>query len=281
MRRFTFFLICAIISVTLSFQVSSQSIVTDGLLSYWTFDKKHVRNNDVKDVWGENDGTSSGNPKMVPGKVGDALEFDGLNDYVNLTNLGDFGSQLGSSTFEAWIKIYRKNHWKYLFNIHDGCMEWYLKIYGEQVRNEIQIGISFKKKHLNNGCQGIHGGLISPRISDGKWHHVVHTNQIVTINVEADKKKIKQRIFIDGKSLIGGAHDIRFPEALIPFRKPFYLGTFSSTNGFFHGAIDEVRIYNRPLTEDDVIQNYESRTVYSVEPAEKLPIMWGTLKSKQ
>ena len=280
MRRFTFFLICAIISVTLSFQVSSQSIVTDGLVSYWTFDKKHVRNNEVKDVWGENDGTSSGNPKMVPGKVGDALEFDGLNDYVNLTNLGDFGSQLGSSTFEAWIKIYRKKHWKYLFNIHDGCMEWYLKIYGEQVRNEIQIGISFKKKHLNNGCHGIHGGLISPRISDGKWHHVVYTNQIVTINVEDDRKKIKQRIFIDGKSLIGDAHDIGFPEALIPFRKPFYLGAFSSTNGFFHGAIDEVRIYNRPLTEDDVIQNYESRTVYSVEPAEKLPIMWGTLKSK-
>ena len=35
--------------------------------------------------------TIVGEPKIVAmGKVGDALEFDGTDDYVNLTNLGEF-----------------------------------------------------------------------------------------------------------------------------------------------------------------------------------------------
>ena len=56
------------------------------------------------DVWGNNNGTIVGAPKTVSGRVGEALEFDGTNDYVNLTNLGDFGGKVGSSTFEAWVK---------------------------------------------------------------------------------------------------------------------------------------------------------------------------------
>ena len=69
----------------------TQTIVTDGLVSYWTFDEQDIAGFTVKDVWGENDGKIVGNPQVVDGQVGEALEFDGANDYVNLTNLGDFG----------------------------------------------------------------------------------------------------------------------------------------------------------------------------------------------
>ena len=71
----------------------TQPIVTDGLVSYWTFDEKDIAGFTAKDVWGENDGRIVGNPKVVDGQVGEALEFDGANDYVNLTNLGDFGEK--------------------------------------------------------------------------------------------------------------------------------------------------------------------------------------------
>ena len=47
-------------------------VVTDGLVSYWTFDKTHIVNDTVKDVWGDNNGTIIGNPKVVPGQVGEA-----------------------------------------------------------------------------------------------------------------------------------------------------------------------------------------------------------------
>ena len=78
--------------------------MTDGLVSYWTFDRQDITGDTVKDVWGENDGKIVGAPKIVDGQVGEALEFDGSDDYVNLTNLGNFGEQVGASTFEAWVK---------------------------------------------------------------------------------------------------------------------------------------------------------------------------------
>ena len=77
-----------LITFTLLFSIFSlnaavASVVTDGLVSYWTFDKGSIVNKMVKDVWGDNNGKIIGNPKVVPGQVGEALEFDGAGDFVN------------------------------------------------------------------------------------------------------------------------------------------------------------------------------------------------------
>ena len=104
MKKLIYLLAFAVVISMLVLIPADGNVVTDGLVSYWTFDKQDISNNTVKDVWGENSGTIVGNPTVVSGQVGDALEFDGSDDYVNLTNLGDFGSQIGSSTFEAWVK---------------------------------------------------------------------------------------------------------------------------------------------------------------------------------
>ena len=69
----------------------------------------------------------------------------------------------------------------------------------------------------------------------------------------------------------------------IPFTAPVYLGAGNNrgnAEGFFNGIIDEVRIYNRPLTDAEILQNFESKTGLSVEPAQKLPTVWGALKTK-
>ena len=48
----------------------------------------------------------------------------------------------------------------------------------------------------------------------------------------------------------------------------------------FTGMIDEVRFYDRPLTPDEVIQNFESTEPYHLEPKGKLSTVWGALKTK-
>ena len=62
--------------------MAKSQVVTKGLVSYWTFDRTDINGDTVKDVFGENDGTMKGNPKVVEGKVSQALEFDG-DDYVD------------------------------------------------------------------------------------------------------------------------------------------------------------------------------------------------------
>ena len=80
----------------------AQQIVTDGLVSYWTFDDGDIEGDTVKDVWGDNDGTIVGNAQMVDGKIGKALEFDGVGSYVEVPDHESL--QLWEKhTLEAWI----------------------------------------------------------------------------------------------------------------------------------------------------------------------------------
>ena len=43
----------------------AEPVVTDGLVSYWTFDRPDIVGKTARDVWGENDGTIVGSPKVV------------------------------------------------------------------------------------------------------------------------------------------------------------------------------------------------------------------------
>ena len=70
--------------------------LTKGLVGYWTFDGK----NGTADASGnKNNGTATNGPRVTQGKIGQALQFDGVNDYVSVgTNLGN------AQTISYWIK---------------------------------------------------------------------------------------------------------------------------------------------------------------------------------
>lgn len=171
-----------------------------------------------------------------------------------------------------------------LFGVEDDCMQWNFSI-NTNIRDDIdhvRLRMAFKMKFEQNGCQGFTSLRGLPKISDGKWHHIVYTNNIYIEKFGAKRRILERHIYVDGKPLIGGKQVMRHSELLIPFEKPVYLGANNrkgSVTQFFQGAVDEVRIYNRALTEAEVIQNFASKIGYSVEPNNKLPITWATLKS--
>lgn len=302
MKKLMFLLTFTVVSITLTFVAQAKTIVTDGLVSYWTFDRDDMIDGVVKDVWGENNATISGNPTIVDGYLNEALEYDGIKDYVNLTSLGDFGSQFGSSTFEAWVKMEPKLKWSVLFKVADNqCMGWGIDFnrgldrrLAEKPLDEIEkwipkdlnlISFYFSRqlKFIPNGrvCGANTFGTddLSP---DGKWHHVVYTNRL-------RKTSRESRLYIDGVYCI---HDDDCAERsypsegniYLPFTAPVFLGA-ASLRGipihFFEGTIDEVRIYNRPLIPAEVVRNYKSSIGLSVEPTEKLSTVWGALKTRR
>ena len=177
MKNLCYFLAFTASVVLTGLNLAAGTVVTDGLVSYWTFDEKDIAEKTTKDVWGKNNGTIVGDPKLVDGKVGEALEFDGSDDYVNLTNLGDFGSKVGKSTFEAWVKTDFKNDWTSLFKVlDDGCnMAWAI-----DVNRSAKAGFPLAKDVVHfyvrqksaAGCNDIAVEIEFP-ISDGKWHHIV------------------------------------------------------------------------------------------------------------
>ena len=69
----------------------------------------------------------------------------------------------------------------------------------------------------------------------------------------------------------------------MPFSEPVYLGAGNNrgkAENFFKGIIDEVRIYDRALTEAEIMHNYQSTTGLAVEHKDKLPTVWGALKKR-
>ena len=312
------FLLTFTLMITMFSHNGNTAPVTDGLVSYWTFDQQDIIGDTAKDAWGKNDGTIVGNPKLVTGRVNAALEFDGFGDYVNLTNLGDFGNQLGSFTFEAWVKTsLKKERWTTLFKVRDAdcAMGWGIDLNGWREHPHPPLGdlllergiltdhfikfgpnfdenINFTKDVIRfyrtnkvvlkvgpPVCQHSTTGLRFP-ISDGEWHHLVWVNGVS--DVDEDGREHQERaIYIDGKWKLRG-NSSGSPVIRIPFMEPVYLGAGNNrgkAERFFNGIIDEVRIYNRPLTEDEVTQNFE--VGLSVEAVEKLPVVWGALKTAQ
>ena len=289
MKNGIYFMTFAIIIGVFSLKAIPASVVTDvvtdGLVSYWTFDKAYIVNDTVKDVWGDNNGTIIGNPKVVPGQVGEALKFDGAGDFVNLTTLGDFGRQIGTSSFEAWIKTRNKTDWMTLINTHgEECPNWGIELnaindgHAFLIREGIlQFVVSLKEEKENGACVTFGTGS-SFQIFDGNWHHIVYINEY-----NLDEGKGKESIYIDGVFYHLGNSLFGDNGAFLPFTDPVYLGARNfrrKSEGYFEGMIDEVRFYDRPLTTDEVIQNFESTQPYNIAPKGKLSTVWATLKTK-
>ena len=293
----------SVVIVGLCGVTDAENIVTDGLVSYWTFDRDDIIGNTVKDVWGENNATIVGTPKIVNGHLKEALKFDGIKDYVNLTTLGDFGAKLDFSTVEMWIQTDYKETWTTIFKTIDTCnnratMFWGIDInrrtvdaeerkndpFGPQIifaEDFIQLYLAsfFKNK---DGCSLVFLRGEFP-ISDGEWHHLVYTNKTVD---EKGAESRERALFIDGTLNRISKFNPTVPDAqykYAPFSEPVYLGAGNNrgrAENFFNGIIDEVRIYDRPLTEAEIMHNYQSTTGLAVDGTDKLPTVWGALKKK-
>ena len=74
----------------------AQATLTDGLVAHWKLD------GNANDSAGSNNGTIYG-ATPVTGQIDGALEFDGVNDYVNLGNPASLNFS-GAITISAWIK---------------------------------------------------------------------------------------------------------------------------------------------------------------------------------
>ena len=223
---------------------------------------------------------------------------------MNLTTLGDFGAKLDFFTVEVWIKTDYKETWTTIFKtIGRGCKGWANMIWGMDINRRMadledrkndpfgpQIILaedfillylaSFFKNKAACSFTALRGEF---PISDGEWHHLVYTNKTVKENGTELRKRA---LFIDG-TLNGIPKSIPIgPKArykYAPFSEPVYLGAgnnLGNAEGFFNGIIDEVRIYDRPLTEAEIKHNYQSTTGLAVDQTDKLPTVWGALKEK-
>ncbi|MDE0682356.1 MAG: LamG domain-containing protein [Candidatus Poribacteria bacterium] len=228
--------------------VDAQDFVTDGLVAVYTLNEADVDGKVVKDLLGENDAELVGKLKFVEGATdgtGDAMEFEGKADnYVKIPDMGDF-------EFVS-IECYALEG---QFGGIQGIVSTWLwaagKVHFKFEGNQIQV-------HKNDGVK------IRLAAETDTWYHIIYTS-----NTKDDELKL----YVDGELVDeGGAGGT--PENM----KERRIGS-EHDGRYLIGMIDNVRIYDRILEEDEVKQNFESKSdQLPVEPAGKLSTTWGYLK---
>lgn len=237
----------------LTVNAPAKTVVTDGLVSYWTFDHGTVRENEVEDVWGENHATIVGNPRKVNGYVKEGLELDGNGDYVSLPNVGNFGKQIGEYTFEVWFKTTNRERWSAIYRVLEQSCAGFGKGTGVLINASTERGqgfgapdkivsvpdrfISERSRIIEGGCSTSTSGGIRP-LSDGKWHQYVYTTQaasereIAEMNAHRpahfpahkfeDGSCLKNRTYLDAKSF-GDGISCSSPPDFLPYVEPIFL----------------------------------------------------------
>jgi len=234
--------------------LEAQEIVTNGLVSLWTLDRSDINGKTVKDISGNNDGVTEGNPKTVNGKIGEALSFDGKADYVDCGNDKSISDVSKTYTIEAWANFAVASNYPGLFQRGD-------KTEASQIEIYLQPNANLTTVHNRKSIYYVY------------WSPVP-LNKLTHIAIVWGNKEWK--VYYDGveQSETGGGGTAANPDT----GKTCYIG-LGYTDHPMNGIIDEVKIYNRALSEDEIQQNFKATSnTLSVEPVDKLTITWGTIK---
>ena len=260
-------LILALAILVLQMNPAESQVVRDGLVSYWTFDAADVKGNTVKDVIGGNDGTMVGAPKHVAGKFGQAFEFTGKPDAIDVGSPADGSLDFGDDkdfSMVAWIKVDKPPELdggqSTIVSKGDGGGN--ARILWKINTTKVSVTIS----HIGGGPTSHFLGVKD--VTDGKWHHVLFV---------ADRSD-PTRLYIDGKFDAEGENS---DEIDITTESRMYIGASvrigETTRRYFEGLIDEVGIYDRALTDDEIERNFNAKGL-AVNPEKKLAIAWGEIK---
>ena len=295
MKKLAYFLTFTVVIFLFSVEAPAGTIVTDGLVSYWTFDRHDINGKIAEDVWGENDAVIMGSPKIAVGYLRQALKLGGLGDYVILENLGNFSQQLGPYSFEVWLKTSYKGYWTAIYKVIEcdrGDSDRGCGILINATRGPIEQGdpiITTKDfilceqsvKHGENACGG-GSSAFRHLISDGKWHHIVYVRGSMFADTPGPRLG-ETALYIDGEQVRGWKGGGLNRNDIMPFTLPIYLGAVNhngKARGFFRGVMDEVRVYNRALSDKEILQNFRSKIGLAVQPTQKLSTVWAALKAR-
>ncbi len=254
------------IAITLIATNLRAEIVEDGLVSYWSFDANNIAGKTVKDGTGNYNGTISGNLKKVKGKIGDALEFDGLEDnFIEIDSPEEFDFN-EDFTWSAWIKTN---------NSGPGVI--FAKTGGPGTDDK-----GPKTLWVRNGVLNLDTGWVGNvedagnNIDDNQWHHIA---------VAGTPGDSKVQYFVDGKATTEGVLNLaQFPEDDWVDKIFVFVGLDGRADGefgMFSGIIDEFSVYDRALDEGEVKQNFNSDQGLAVDPNGKLAVTWGKIKARQ
>jgi hypothetical protein len=228
------------------------SITGPSLVGWWKFDGRS-RNIAYDSSGHGNDGILVGNPQRVAGKIGGALKFDGNGDYIDC----GYDSNLNITNevaVTAWIKLSATGIDQKVGSNQSGIAGGYKMTVFSNNKVEFEIRTSGNTPILN---RNVGGGTVLQR---DVWYHVAGVYS---------QKGNYIRTYVDGNF----DRELVTTQALGASPEPFRIGCEPFATGLynFNGVMDDVRIYNRTLTEAEIqviMQGEEFPYAFNPDPAD-------------
>lgn len=215
-------------------KVGTGALVSSGLLAHWTMDVIANGNLLIDSSGNGRNGTISG-AVPVPGKVGQALRFDGIDDRVQVT-----AASSPVVTFSAWVRpegpgtsIFPR-----IFNGPE-----YLFFFGRAGQDEppnYNTVKFFVEKSFQAGVWYGPSGLVV----DNAWQHVAVTYNGLQAGSTPD-------LYYNGRP-IGVAAQVAASGSRVPGAGTAFLGEAGDGSRPWEGLIDDLRVYNRELSAAEI-----------------------------
>ena len=192
-----------------------------GLVGWWKGD------NNLLDQVGTNNGIFVGDAAFGPAQVGLGFALDGAGDGVSLGTAANL--RLQDFTIEAWIQRASTTQ----ASMDNGGGEIFGFGYGGYTLGLLDDGGLFLTR------VGIDNVVLPTAVTDTGFHHVAVTKSGTTVF-----------FYVDGVAFNAPAYQTTYS-----FASQAAIGLRSDTTGnSFFGTIDEVSVYNRPLSAVEVMQ---------------------------
>lgn len=205
---------------------------SDSLIAYWTFNEG--QGDIVYDLIGSNDGIING-ASWTRDLYGEALNFDGEDDYVSIpdSNVFDFGT--GDFSISAWFKTSDtlERPAPFIVNLRQNDNDPHIEIYVIPANGGIGTHILPEAEKIE----------YRGNVNDGQWHHVV----ITLDNGVADGYKL----YLDGikRGERTSSPNLNNWDTLTigHVQPPLHYNSFN-------GNIDDVAFFNKALAGEEVQQ---------------------------
>src|SRR3989338_6694818 len=234
-----------------------------GLVGHWTFDGKDTPGRAL-DVSGQaNHGnlvSMSTSTSRVPGKIGQGLKFDGVNDEINLDNLTNFDfSQENQFTISTWLFPGGSNASDNIFtrgSAFDSADDvvYYLAILNTDATRWTTRVSDGTNQITVNGAIGT--------VSVNQWQHITTVWNGTTLNLYKNGT-----LLTSGTGTFTGLWDGNQDAD----REMSIGAEGRSEDQYWNGKIDDVRIYNRALSAGEITQLYNVGQAKIAKPQSPAP----------
>jgi len=235
------FLLCGMIGLQIILQEGACSAALPGFVAWWAGE------GDANDRTGANNPSAISGIGYTDGEVGRAFQYDGSSSLITVPRSSSL--TISNFTIEAWI-----------FPTDNAAPRPIVDCGGPGQASSIQLwvnttgGFSVNPGALHAVVRDEHGGYEvddpDPVAPISKWSHVAFT---------ADAKTRTLRLYCNGLLVATAAepnalHQDLFSNVNIGYRDKASSELLAGLH--FHGALDEIRIYNRVLNEGEIRTSY-------------------------